>query len=109
MLALTVAATARWNPTQSIYDTDENSTPVMGDEDYAHFLALVEEMAEHALFRSVALFMGLPNEIVDAVVTNNLAGKLSSSPSGLKNAANPFVVRRHSSAPPVDLSRRGDL
>jgi hypothetical protein len=108
MTALSVAATARWKPAQLVHETDENSAPVMGDDEYADFLKLVEDLAEHAIFREVALFMGLPEAVVDQVLTQALTTDFvvpSNTANNLKRAAQPFVKRSVNPAPPLDLSR----
>lgn len=104
MMALIVMATARWQPATSLLETDENSSPIMGDDEYSEFLALVENMAEHAMFREVALFMGLPEHVVDEVLLHSLRGAGGSTPAALKKAARPFSMRQARTSP-VDLSR----
>lgn len=109
MSALSVAATARWQQYKVLHEIDENSAPVMGDEEYDDFLALAEDLAQHALFREVALFMGLPQEVVDNVLTQALAADfIASGPKAadLKKAAKPFVKRsQHAAPPPPDFLR----
>lgn len=84
LAALSIAATIRWTPEKSAYETDENSTPVFGDEEYEDFLTMSEEIAETAFFQEVAKFFGLPAHVIDAVLIESLKGKFIAPPTPKK-------------------------
>jgi len=80
MVALTIAATSRWVPEQEILDTNEQAAPVFGDGEFDHFLAMVEEVAEHAWFQEISKFLGLPEAVIHDVMAESLKAKFAVAP-----------------------------
>lgn len=95
MAALTVAATSRWVPGQDAYDTDENESPAFGDEEYADFLAMVEEVGEAAMFQGIAGFFGIPGNVVNEVLVDALKAKLVEGPPSQQKRVGVVSHKRH--------------
>jgi hypothetical protein len=81
MLALQIAATVRWEQNQSVHDVDEDAPPAFGDDEYAEFLDLVEDVARGAMFQSLASFFNLPAEVINQVMVSSLVTGLVGPPS----------------------------
>jgi hypothetical protein len=94
MMALTIAATARWSPGQDVHEVEENEAPAFGDDEFDEFLALVEDTAELAMFQGVALFLGLPKDVVDQAVSTTLVEGMSSGPQ-TKRRVDPAALVVH--------------
>jgi len=100
MVALTIAATARWQPEQDVLDTDEGSAPVFGDDEFDTFLSMVEELAEHAWFQEISKFLNLPDNVVHQVMVDSLKARfVETSATALKKSNVPFVVHRRHNIP----------
>lgn len=95
MAALTVAATSRWVPGQDAYDTDENESPAFGDEEYADLLALVEEVAEAAMFKGIAGFFSIPEGVINEVLVEALKTKLVGGPPSQQKRVGVVSHKRH--------------
>ena len=72
IMAMCRAASKRWRPNQSVLNTDETDEPVFGDDEYADFLAVVETMGEAATFKTIGMWMGVPEATLDEVVKDRL-------------------------------------
>lgn len=93
MVALQVAATARWTPGQNVHDVDENAPPAFGDDEYADFLDLVEDVSTAAMFQRLAAFFELPETVVNQVLTASLTANIS--PPNVKTAIGVVSHQRH--------------
>ena len=95
MLALTIAAAARWQPNQNVHEADEIEAPVFGDEEFSSTLVVIEELAEVTFFSEIAKFYGLPDSVINEVVLSSLKETFIGPSSAKKNQV-PFVVhKRH--------------
>jgi hypothetical protein len=72
MQALMSVARERWVPAQRVEETDETDRPVLGDDQYDHFIATVELMSQTAMFRDIGVFMGVPAAVLDDVIREEL-------------------------------------
>ena len=84
-MALTRAASERYTPNQSAYDTDETAGAVFGDEEYADFLAQIEVMSEVMQLRLIGGFLGVPRPTLDQLGLETLRLALLPQPSPQRN------------------------
>lgn len=91
LIALVRAASERWRPSQSLYETDETSAPVFGDDEYAETLWRMETVAEIMEIRLLGQFFGLPEAILDDVCRDKLRLKFLPKP---QQGGVPFSIRR---------------
>lgn len=92
MVALATAATNRWNPDANLHDTDEDGPPVL---DLDEFLETIDEIGECAMIRSVAYFFGLPNSLVDPLISEKLRSAYVSLPAPpVKRNDQGFTIKR---------------
>jgi hypothetical protein len=90
LTALVRAASERWVPAQSAYDTDETEGPVFSDTEFASFCDLVEVMSEAEMMRQIGTFLGLPQQMLNELASEKLKGRLL--PQAPKPGV-PFVMR----------------
>lgn len=90
MKGLLGAVTKRWKPAADLSQVDETS-PVIGDEEYSEFCDLAEIMAQTYTIRATALFFGLPEHVIDSIVLERLRNVLA-PPS--KKGSGHHVVRQ---------------
>jgi hypothetical protein len=91
MVALATAATKRWDPDANLHDADEDGPPVL---DLDEFLETIDEIGECAMIRAIAKFFGLPNEIVDPLISEKLKSAYVAQPPPVKRNDQGFTIRR---------------
>jgi hypothetical protein len=93
MVALATAATKRWDPDANLHDADEDGPPVLDLDD---FLETIDEIGECAMIRAVAKFMGLPEAVVDPILSEKLRSAYVTlpPPPPVKRNEQGFTVRR---------------
>lgn len=92
MVALATAATKRWNPDIDLHDADEDGPPVL---DLDEFLETIDEIGECAMIKAVAKFMGLPDSIVDPLISEKLRSAYVTLPAPpVKRNDQGFIVKR---------------
>lgn len=92
MQALMAAASENWRPALEPNQIDE-TIPYLSDEEFDDVANVTELMAEMSTLRAFALFLGVPEHIIDPVVQGRLANKLIPN-SPTRNKPPFFVVKK---------------